>query len=121
MLSDGIISKVLPNNPVLLKNFKNSRDETRDVIFGKHVSSVIGLAVSGAVAKTTGTVTPLQVATNLFKTRSLNIANMTAAGTVASAGVNILLKNFAVYVALEGGIIIGSGINAAIQTYIQQE
>jgi len=121
MLSEGIISKILPNNPVLLNHFKNNRDMTNAVMFGGHVNTAIGFATSGATARTMGTVTPLQILMNLARRGSFSITNMSAAGTVASAGVNIIGNGILAGGALEGGIWIGSGINAIIQTYIQQE
>ncbi len=121
MLSDGVIKKVIPNNPVLLEHFKNNHDMTNKVFFGNHVNTAIGFATSGAMARTMGTVSPLQVLINLAKRGTLGIANMSAAGTVASAAVNSAVNGIVVGAALEGGILIGSGINALIQTYIQQE
>jgi hypothetical protein len=121
MLSEGIISKIIPTNPVLLNHFKNNRDMTNQVIFGKHINTLIGFATSGTTARAMGTVTPLQVGIAWARTGSLGIANITAAGTVASAGVTVIVNAPVVAGVLEGGILLGSGLNALIQTYIQND
>ena len=46
---------------------------------------------------------------------------MTAQGTMGSAAVNMLVNGVLVSGALEGGIVVGSGINAVYQTYIQND
>ncbi len=121
MLSDGILSQVIPNNPVLLQHFNNNFHMTNEVIFGKHVNMAIGAAASGVVARSMGTVTPLQVVTNFARTGSLGIANIAPVNTVSSAVVTMLGKGVLIGATLEGSIIVGSGINALIQTYIQHE
>jgi hypothetical protein len=93
---------------------------TNDVIFGDHIKTAIGFATSGSVAKTIGTVTPLQVLINLAKTGEVSITNMTALGTLGSAAVNMAVNGVLVSTALETGIVVGSGINALYQTYVQK-
>lgn len=102
-------------------NFVANRDMTNGIIFGNHINTAVGLITSGAIARTLGTVTPLQVAANLAKTGSVSITNMTSIGTIASAGVNMLGNGIAVGASLETGITVGSGVNALIQAYIQND
>ena len=105
----------------LKENFDDNRKMTNDVFFGDHIKTAIGFATSGSVARTVGTVTPLQVLINVARTGSLSIANMTTFGTLASAEVNMLVNGALVAGSLEAGIVVGSGIDALIQTNFQQD
>ncbi len=71
--------------------------------------TVIGLITSGAVARRFGTVTPLQAIRSIPQG---GIATLGAGGTAISAGVNSLLNAAVAGLTLEGGILIGSLVNA---------
>lgn len=102
-------------------NFVNNYVMTNQVIFDDHIKTLIGFATSGTVARVMGTVTPLTALSTLARTGSMSIANLPALNVMASSAVNIGVNGLLVAGALKAGIFVGSGINAAIQTYLQDQ
>ncbi len=76
----------------------------------------LGALTSGAVARTTGLTTIGMALPDLL--RGQGVANLGIRGTLLSVGANSVVNGLLATAALEGGIVVGSLVDAALQTYL---
>ncbi|MBX3122926.1 MAG: RHS repeat-associated core domain-containing protein [Nitrospira sp.] len=100
-------------------NFGFAFDSTNDFFFGgftRLARTGVGTITSGAVARSTG-FTSIGMAWRPLLAGQ-GVANLGVAGTIASVAANAVTNAAIATVALETGAIVGSAIDAAVQTYI---
>ena len=100
-------------------NFGFAFDSTNDFFFGGFTRlsrTGIGAITSGAVARSTGLTTIGMAWRPILAGQG--VANLSVAGTVASVAANAIVNGVVVTASLEVGIVMGSTINAAVQTLI---
>jgi hypothetical protein len=76
--------------------------------------TAVGLITGGAVAQNAGLTSPWMLVKDLSRGTAFMI--MSPAAVATSVGVSVATNSFASGLALEAGIVIGSGIDATIQT-----
>jgi hypothetical protein len=76
----------------------------------------MGSMTAGAMARSTGLTTIGMAAGDLL--RGQGVANLGVRGTLISVAANSVLNGAAGAVALEAGISIGAGLDAAYQTFV---
>ncbi len=103
------------------ENYHNNVNTTNNAIFGNRINTAIGAATSGQVANAIGSTTAVRLLINVAETGGLQTATLNATGALASTGVTIVVNGVLVAGSLEVGIHVGSLINAAIQTLVQQD
>jgi RHS repeat-associated protein len=98
--------------------FEANFRQTNDFFFSFPTSlsrTALGILTSGAVAKTFGTVTPVEAIRSLLNSNlgvGRGVATLGVSGTLAAAGLNMAINTVAVTLALETGIAIGSAADA---------
>ena len=100
-------------------NFGFAFDTTNDFFFGgftRLARTGVGAITSGAVARSTGFTTIGMAWRPLLA--GLGVANLSVAGTIASVAANAVTNAAVATIALETGVVVGSAIDAAVQTFI---
>ena len=101
------------------ENFKFSLNATNSAIFGGSAQVIrtgIGLVTAGAVARTTGLTSLSMAAEDLLIGQG--VANLGVGGTLMSVAANSVVNGVLVALALESGIIVGSALDAAAETFV---
>ena len=94
-------------------------DSTNDFFFDgftRVARTGVGAITSGAVARSTGFTTIGMAWRPLLAGQG--VANLSVAGTIASVAANAATNAAVATIALETGVVVGSAIDAAVQTFI---
>lgn len=100
-------------------NLEFSFDTTNDFFFGgftRLARTGVGAITSGAVARSTG-FTSIGMAWRPLLAGQ-GVANLSLAGTITSVAANAVSNAAVATIALETGVVVGSAIDAAVQTFI---